>query len=492
MILPMDNKITNSLNALFYPKNLAIYEASEKLWYFMMGIEELKFDKSKLYLISPSKEEISGIKCYKSLDEVPDDTIDHLILSVGRDRIVDSLKKLFTQKEIKSIHIFTAGMGESDNTGVDTEKEVYNLLKNDNNNARAIGPNCMGVYSTKGHIAYEPLFPKEPGNISLVFQSGDLHSQMVRLGSIRHGLRYSKGVSIGNCIDLQISDLLEYYNNDEDTDLILVYFEGLNSLYPNEGRKLLNIFKSMKKPVLFMNGGSTERSQTAALSHTGSISTNQKIWKGIYQQTPIIEVPTCLDDMIDYTYLFSNVINRYKNNKKEITYPCGKNALIILWSGGFGIAATNTLTELGVNVPVFEGETLEKLRKIYPVKIGSLSNPIDLPWISSSDKYLKLALTAITENINLVMILTDAWEDFEGEDHFQRYYNNLLKIRDHTESLNNIFALILPYYPARRRKRYLNKLMKDNFIVYPSFRRAAKSFLALYEYGRKINNLPKN
>ncbi len=165
--------------------------------------------------------------------------------------------------------------------------------------------------------------------------------------------------------------------------------------------------------------------------------------------------------------------------------------MIFLWSGGFGIAATNTLTKLGINVPVFKGEVLEKLRKIYPVKIGSLSNPIDLPWISSSDKYLDLALTAITEEINLVMILTDAWEEFEGEDSSQKYYNNLLNIREHTESLDNIFALILPDYPARRRRRYYSKLIKDNFIVYPSFRRAAKSFLALYEYGSKIKIFSK-
>ena len=76
----MNSNTIESLNALFYPKNLVIYEASEKIWYFILGLEELKFDKKKLYLINPSKEEISGIKCYKALKDVPEDTIDHLIL----------------------------------------------------------------------------------------------------------------------------------------------------------------------------------------------------------------------------------------------------------------------------------------------------------------------------------------------------------------------------------------------------------------------------
>ncbi|TFG22814.1 MAG: hypothetical protein EU529_09420 [Promethearchaeota archaeon] len=478
--------LTDSLDALFKPRNVAIFEASEKLWYFMMGFTQLNYDKNKLYLISQSKDELFGLKCYKSLEDVPEDTIDLLILSVGRHRIVDSLKQLLHQKVIKTIHIFTAGMGESDKDGVEIEKEVFKILNE--NKTRAIGPNCMGVYSTKGHLAYEPLFPVKPGNISLVFQSGDLHSQTIRLGSIRHDLRFSKGVSVGNCVDLQVSDFLEYYNQDEDTDLVLVYFEGINALHKNEGKKLLNTLRGMRKPVLFMNGGKTERAQVAARTHTGSISTNQKIWKAIYEQTPIIEVPTSLDDMIDYAYLFYNYINRNKSTKKEIKYPDGKNVLVILWSGGFGITATNTLTELGLNVPYFEGEILEKLRKIYPVKIGSLSNPLDLPWISSSQTYLEISKVAVKENIHLLLLLTDAWEDLEEEGYFKRYYNNLLEIKELTESLNKVFILILPEYPGRRRKKYYNKLTKNGFIVYPSFRRAAKSFRALYEYGRKRQN----
>ncbi len=488
----MNDKIIDSLDALFKPRNVAIFEASEKLWYFFMGLDEQKFDKNKLYLINPSIEELLNKKCYKSLADVPEDTIDHLILAVGRHRLIESLKELVSQKEIKTIHIFTAGTGESDKEGIEIEKEIKNILNNCKNNTRAIGPNCMGVYSTKGHLAYQPLFPTEPGNISLVFQSGDLHSQVISLGSKRHGLTFSKGVSIGNCVDLQISDFLEYYNKDDDTDLILVYYEGINKLHPNEGKKLLNTLKGMRKPVLFMNGGKTTRAQTAVLTHTGSISTNQKIWKAIYEQTPTVEVPTSLDDMIDYTYLFYKIINRYKSLKiddNKIKYPKGKNVLLILWSGGFGIIDTNMLTELGLNVTYFEGEILEKLRKIYPIKIGSLSNPIDLPWISSSETYLKIAKTAISENIDLAIIETDIWEGEEEKEDFKHYYNNLLNIREFTESLNKIFILILPEYSSRTRKRYHNRLVKDGFIVYPSVRRAAKSFLALYEYGRKIKTL---
>ncbi|MFX1573188.1 MAG: CoA-binding protein [Promethearchaeota archaeon] len=481
----MSSKNLSSLKYLFYPQNVAIFGASEKLWYMVKGFEEHGFEKNKLYFINPNKDELFGRKCYKSIKEIPEETIDLLILAVRRDILVQNLKELIKQKDIKTIHIFTAGTGESDEKGIAVENELFSIFNNENRSTRAIGPNCMGVYSVKGHLAYEPFLPTEPGNISLVFQSGDLHSQTIRIGARRHNLKYSKGVSIGNCIDLQISDFLQYYNDDDDTDLIMVYFEGINAHYPSEGKNLLKSLRSMKKPILFLHGGKTSRAQKAALTHTGSISTNRKIWNAIYKQTPIVEVPTSIDDMIDYAFIFNKVINRYKN-KNRIIYPKGKNVLLILWSGGFGIIDTNTLAELGLNIPYFEGETLEKLREIYPIKIGSLSNPLDIPWVSSSETYLKIAKVASSEDIDLVIIETDKWEE---EPNFESYYNNLLAIREHVESLNKIFMLILPEYPARHRYKYYKKLIDDDFIVYPSVHRAGKAFLALYNYGKKIENL---
>ncbi|MHA2283944.1 MAG: CoA-binding protein [Promethearchaeota archaeon] len=490
----MDRDTNRTLDTLFYPRNIAIYKASNKLDYFLMGLRQHNFRKDKLYLINPEIEEVFGQKTIKSLEEIPEDTIDLLILAVGRDLIIETLKSLILQKKIKTIHIFTAGLGESDNVGKELEKKMMNILHNNEHDIRAIGPNCMGVYSPKGHIAYEPFLPIEPGNISFVFQSGDLHSQTIRIGARRYNLRYSKGASVGNCLDLQVSEFLKYFNDDIDTDIIGVYFEGFSKLHPNEGKEFLETLKNMKKPVLFMNGGNTERAQTAVLTHTGSIGSNKKIWDAVIKQTPIIDVPTSMDDMIDYLYLFHNYINRFKKLGKkleEIKYPAGKNVLLILWSGGFGIIDTNTLTELGLNVPYFDGESLEKLRKIYPIKIGSLNNPLDMPWISSSATYIEVAKAAISENIDLVMIETDIFGDEFVEEYHSDYYKNILTIKEYTESLDKTLMLIQPQYPGKSREKYVNKLFKDGFIVYPSVRRAGKSFLALYEYGKKVKTLNK-
>ena len=484
----MTDDKAKSLDLLFKPKTVAIYDARATARSFIEGFQAQGFDLEHLYLVSSSEEEVFGTKCYKSFTEIPTDTINLLILAVKRDLLIQALERIFAEKVVNFIHVFTAGTGESDEQGFKIEKGIKEMINRKGISTRVIGPNCMGIYCPSGKIAYLRSFPLEQGHIALVFQSGDLHSKMVKFGSARHGFRFSMGASIGNCVDLQISDFLKYYNDNDETDIICVYFEGFPKLYQDEGTRLFNALKNMKKPVLFINGGKTDRARTAVLTHTGSVGTTQKIWEAIFKQTPVIEVPNSLDDLIDRTYLFSKVINRYKKQGiKEIQYPKGKKTLVILWSGGFGIIATNTLTELGLEMPYFRGETIEKLRKVYPLKIGSLNNPLDLPWISKTQKFLDLSKAAISEDIDLVVLETDAWGNMEGEG-FKGYYSNLLQIKEHVESLDKILIIILHQYPDRNRDEFYKMLIKDDFIVYPGLRRAGKSYLALYEYGQKMRN----
>jgi len=483
----MTDDKASSLDFLFKPRTVAIYDARATARSFIEGFQAQGFDLENLYLVSSSEEEISGVKCYKSFAKIPIDTIDLLILAVRRELLIQALEKILGEKTVNFIHVFTAGTGESDEQGFEIEKGIKQIIRRKGINTRVIGPNCMGIYCPSGKIAYLRSFPLEQGNIALVFQSGDLTSKMIKFSSTRHGLRFAMAASIGNCVDLQISDLLQYYNESDEIELICVYFEGFSKLHDHEGLRLFNAMKRMRKPVLFINGGKTERGQTAVLTHTGSVGTSQKIWDAIFKQTPVIEVPNSLEDLIDRTYLFSKVINRYKRQNKEIQYPKGKNTLVFLWSGGFGITATNTLTELGLEMPYFTGEIIERLRKVYPLKIGSLNNPLDLPWISGSPQFLELSKAAISEDIDLVITESDAWNNMEGKG-FQSYFNNLKQIKEHVEAMDKILIIILHQYPDSNRDMFYDLLVKEEFIVYPDLRRAGKSFLALYEYSKKMRN----
>ncbi len=477
-----DNR--DSLERLFNPKNVVIYEVTQRISFFVEGFIRQGFDLDKLFLISKKDNEILGIKCHDTIEEFPEDTIDLLILSIRRKLLLESLEYILSKKQVRFIHIFTAGTGEFDDLGVQIERNLKNILDN-HKHTRAIGPNCMGLYCPRGKTAYYSSFPVERGNIGLVFQSGDLHSKMIKFGSRRYNLRFSVGVSIGNCIDIQISEILNYLNQDNETDIICVYFEGISPLHKNEGKILFNVMKQMEKPVLFMRGGKTTRGQSAVLTHTGALATRNNIWNSIFKQSPLIEVPSSLDELIDYTYLFSHYITRFKN-KASIYYPKNKRALVIQWSGGFGILATDTLTELGIELPYFEGENLKRLREIFPVKIGSLSNPFDLPWITHRKEFLNLTKAAFDENIDLVIVETDAWRNRQNE-RFKNYYSNIVELRDYVELKGKIFIIILHQYPSESQTAYNEMLRKDNFIVYPTIETAAKAFLKLYEFGKKLD-----
>ena len=98
---------------------------------------------------------------------------------------------------------------------------------------------------------------------------------------------------------------------------------------------------------------------------------------------------------------------------------------------------------------------------------------------------------AISENIDLLIIETDLFENEYGTEYFKKYYNNILNIRDYTESLDKMFMLVLPQYSSKHIEMYKDKLSNDGFIVYPSVRRAGKAFLALFEYGKKLNSRNK-
>ncbi len=481
-----------SLKWLFKPRNVAIFEAKEKLGYFIGGFKSQGFNLDNLYLVSPTEQQLFNITCYKSFDEIPVDSIDLLILAVRREKLIASLNEIASKIKIKFIHIFTAGTGEFDDVGMEIEKGLKDFFDK-HTEIRGIGPNCMGVYCPSGHNAYLPMFPTDDGNIGLIFHSGDLHSKAINFAYGRYRLTFKFGASIGNCLDLQVTDFLEYFDQDDGCDIIGIYFEGFSRYQESAGRKLFEILTRMKKPILLLRGGMTKRGQSAVLTHTGSLGSEERVWKAVIKQTPLIEVEISLDEMVDYLFMFHCFFkkNRNKSYENQIKlYPRGKNVLVILWSGGLGILDTDTLTRVGLNVPLFSESIKKNLMKVYPIKVGSLSNPLDLPWVSRSARYMELCKAAISENIDLVVMHTNAWGKGDPA-RFESYYNNIKRIRDYIESLNKILILILAETPHQYRNDYHELLIDDNFIVYPSVERGAKAFLKLYEYGRKINRMEK-
>ena len=197
--------MNKEINRMFFPKSIAIIEASSRRPWQIQGIIERDY-KGKLYLVSKKEEEIFGIKCYKDVSELPDN-IDHAVISVNRHKLQELIQTCI-DKKFPTIHIFAAGGGEFDKKGEKIEKKIYEMIST--NPIRAIGPNCMGIYSPEGRFSYAPEFSNETkGNIALVSHSGDITTQFIIMVNSLGGY-FSKAASIGNSIDLKISDFIEY------------------------------------------------------------------------------------------------------------------------------------------------------------------------------------------------------------------------------------------------------------------------------------------
>jgi len=452
---------------LFYPQSIGIVEASSRRLWQIIGIKERNF-QGELYLVSKNEPEIQGIKCYQDISELPDN-IDLVIIAVNRTQLLELIKKC-VEKKVRVLHIFSAGGAEFDTYGKDLEKDILEVLKN--SGTRAIGLNCMGVYSTGGRIAYSPYFAKEPvGNVSFVSQSGDLTTRFVNTSN-EHGVNFSQVASIGNSIDLRISHFLEYFSQDTNTEIIGAYFEGFSQFDTLEGRNLMRILKNNKKPALILKGGVSEQGKRSVNSHTGTIASNNHFWDAMFAQTGAIKIDS-YEELVDSAIAFYHCKN---------LLPTINSVLLIIWSGGFGVLGVDQIIRLGIDVPEITSPVKEKMKSM--ISVGSVSNPLDLPWIGRREKFPEICKLAINEPyIGGVILETIA--PLEFDDWHTIYFNNILKIAHYSKEAGKPFLLSLPYSNIVPREQEKDNFVKNNIPVFPSVERAAKAFFNLYLYNKK-------
>ncbi|MHA1275987.1 MAG: CoA-binding protein [Candidatus Helarchaeota archaeon] len=455
------------MRKLFMPQSIAIIEAASKRGWQVKGITEHGFP-GRLYLVSKTEEEVEGIPCYHDISELPG-AIDHAIIVIKRDKLKDLISQCIAKK-FHTLHIFTAGGAEYDEKGAEIEREIHNLIKK--HLVRAIGPNCMGVYSPNGHFSYSPEFADKAGTMAFVSQSGDLTSQFVNRAN-SNGVFFSKVASIGNSIDLTLSDFITYFNADDATDTIGVYFEGFPRFDENEGKNFWSALKNVRKPLLLLRGGVSNRGKVAAASHTGTIASDNRIWNAVYKQTMALEVET-FEELIDSAIAF-----RFCKG----LYPPVKSVVIVTWSGGKAVITTDQIIQLSIEVPELALETQKQMREM--ISIGSVKNPLDLPWIARREKFSELVKIAVHENyIGGCIMEAGTWGRLD--DKFLDYFNNICRMHLACKEVRKPFLVALPHSKLyENREKIKNRLLNTGIPVFPTILRAGKAFLNLYEFQRK-------
>jgi acetyl coenzyme A synthetase (ADP forming)-like protein len=381
-----------ALEPFFNPKTVAVVGASRKPRKFGHVIFKNFVDsefKGNVYPINPEAETILGLKAYTSVVDVPDE-LDLTVIAVPAPK-VPSIVDDCVSKDVKAAVIISGGFKEVGGKGAKLESEIKEKIEG--RNLRIIGPNCIGVYDPMNQVdtlflpKYRLRRPKQ-GPIAFISQSGAFGAAALDWATSQE-IGISKFISIGNKVDVDEVDLLNYLADDPQTKCVTLYIEGIS-----RGRAFLDAAaKALKtKPIVVLKGGMTEEGARATLSHTGSLAGSAKIYEGAFKGAGIIAAQT-VDELFDYARVLA--YQPVPANQKDIA--------VVTNGGGFGVISTDEISRMGLKLAEFSSNTLERLKESLP-DYAIPHNPLDLVGDADVERY-RIALDAVSSDPNVGIIL---------------------------------------------------------------------------------------
>jgi len=322
--------------------------------------------KGPIYPVNPRYDEIGGLACYPSVMDVPD-PVDLAIVFVGAEMTLKAVREC-AQRGLRGVMIQSAGFAESGARGRQLQAELQAIRRD--TGLRLWGPNCMGLVDGVNRQVFSFVSPSiwdeglVPGRVSLVVQSGMLSAGFL-IDIMTHGtMGISKACSIGNKVDVDECDLLQYLVEDPDTGCIGMYLESIA-----DGRRFLDICRRCDKPIVVLKGGKSKKGAAAALSHTASIAGNRAVVSGAMAQAGVIEAQGFMQliDLSRTLAVYPEI--RGKNRPPRIA--------VLTFSGGAGIVSSDFIERHGLELADL-GETAKNdLQEVFPEWMP-VSNPVDL------------------------------------------------------------------------------------------------------------------
>lgn len=380
-----------NINKLLKPSKIAVVGASEREGSFGGDVSRniMDFsDPSKYYFVNPGREEIFGQKCYSSVEEIPGD-FDMAIIATPQGAVVDVLKDA-AKKGCKGAVVYASGYAETgDEEGILAEEE---LVKTCNDLGIALlGPNCAGFVNYIDDV-YSFAFIAEKrdrkGSVGLVSQSGQL---CLSLMDSPKG-KFSYVISAGNSSIVKVEEYIEYLVEDEDTKVVAVYLEGVAK--PEVFIRALKKAAEIKKPIVVLKTGRSEKGSQISASHTGSLSGSDKTYDAIFEKFGVIRVND-MEELQSTAHLLATIDK----------YPSSLRLAAMSVSGGESIITADAASLQDLDFPDFEEKTLSKLGEMLP-GYATANNPLDMTATLSydSEKYAG-ALRTVMEDPNIDMIL---------------------------------------------------------------------------------------
>lgn len=373
----------DSLRPLFAPRAVAVIGASRDAasvgHRILTGLMAQKF-RGSVYPINPWATAIAGVPAFSSIRDVPP-PVDLAVIVTPRDAVLTAVEEC-AASGVRAIIVITAGFAEVGEEGRGRQQKLLDLVRR--HGIRMVGPNCLGVINADPAVrlnaSFSPVFPAA-GRIAMSSQSGALGIAALAAAK-RSGLGFSSFVSVGNKADVSGNDLLEYWEEDPQTSVILLYLESFGN--PRQFAQIARRV-SRRKPIVALKSGRSKAGGRAAGSHTAALAAKEVAVDALFHQSGVIRVET-LEELFDVASLLS-----------QQPLPAGPRVGIVTNAGGPGILAADACESAGLEVPSLSDSLKSQLAEFLPCAAG-LTNPVDMIAVATSDQFRRTISTTLTSH----------------------------------------------------------------------------------------------
>ncbi|SFW82944.1 acetate--CoA ligase family protein [Amycolatopsis australiensis] len=352
-------EILTAMNRIMKPAAVAVIGASAEAGKIGNSVMKNLVDggyAGEIHPINPKAAEILDRKAYPSITDVPGD-VDVAVFAIPAKFVPAALEEA-GRKGVAGAILIPSGFGETGN--VELQDEVVAIARR--HGVRILGPNIYGYYYTPEHLSATFCTPYDvKGGVALSSQSGGIG--MAILGFSRSAkMGVSAIVGVGNKADIDEDDLLTFFEQDDNTQVVAMHLEDLK-----DGRSFAETAKrvSKRKPVVVLKAGRTAQGAKAAGSHTGALAGNDKVYDDILRQSGVIRA-TGLNDMLEYA-----------RGIPLLPAPRGENVVIITGAGGSGVLLSDACVDHGLNLMEIPPDLDTAFRKFIP-PFGAAGNPVDI------------------------------------------------------------------------------------------------------------------
>jgi acetyl coenzyme A synthetase (ADP forming)-like protein len=353
--------VTASLRPFFEPRSVAVIGASRRRGSIggelFRNVLAADF-AGAAYPINRDGEAVGGVRAYTSIADVPE-LVELAVVCLPGPHVHEAAEAALVSG-VKALCVISSGFAEVGADGRERQERLLELVRA--HGGRLVGPNCLGIaVPALGLNATFGPRPLPPGPIAFSSQSGALGLALLEKASERR-LGFSAFVSIGNKADVSSNDLLEWWEDDDATELVLLYLESFGN--PHKFARLARRI-ARRKPVLALKAGSTEAGARAASSHTAALASSDTAVEALFHQAGVIRAGT-LEELVDAAALLSSQ-----------PLPRGRRVGVLTNAGGLGILCADACAAAGLELPELSEETRAALQPLLP-EDASLANPIDL------------------------------------------------------------------------------------------------------------------